>query len=87
MKENKTGYTDEKASDASNETSLMTTREAASVKKETICPPREMESHSITETLVFLEKKSFWKRNRCNVYAENLFRRGKFGNGPSAKRV
>lgn len=58
---------------ASNETSLMTTREAASAKKKMICPPQKIESRSVTETLDSLGKKSFWKKKRCNL-SENLSR-------------
>ena len=55
-KQNRQGLVTRKRANASNETSLMTTREAASAKKETICPPQKMESRSVTETLEFLEK-------------------------------
>ena len=55
-KQNRQGILTRKRANASNETSLMTTREAASAKKETICAPQEMGSRSITETFDFLEK-------------------------------
>ena len=55
-KQNRQGKLTRKRVNASNEMSLMTTREAASARKETIYPPQEMESRSITETLDFLEK-------------------------------
>lgn len=73
-KQNRQGILTRKRANASNETSLMMTREAASAKKETISPPQEIESRSVTETLYFLEKKSFWRRNRCNLSTENLSR-------------
>ena len=55
-KQNRQGILTQKRVNASNEMSLMTTREAASAKKETLCPPRKTESCRITETLDFLEK-------------------------------
>lgn len=50
------------------------TREAASAKKETICPPQKMESRSVTEKVDFQEKKSFSRKKRCHLFTENLSR-------------
>jgi len=61
-KQNRQGILMRTRANASNETSLMTTREAASAKKKTICPLQKIESRSVTETLDSLEKKSFWKK-------------------------
>jgi len=72
-KQNRQGILMRTRANASNETSLMTTREAASAKKKTICPLQKIESRSVTETLDSLEKKSFWKKKRCNL-SENLSR-------------
>ena len=73
-KQNRQGLLTRKRANASNEMSHMTTREAASAKKAAICPPQKMESRSVTETLDFLEKKSFWRKKRCRLFTENLSR-------------
>ena len=73
---------------ASNETSLMTTREAASVKNETIIPPQNKVSHNVTETLDFLEKKVLLvEREMKSVYGNTSKASEKFGNVPRAKRA
>ena len=87
-KQNRQGLVTRKRANASNETSLMTTREAASAKKETICPPQKMESRSVTETLDFLEKKIVLEEKKMqSVYRKSFQASEKFGNVPSAKRA
>ena len=87
-KQNRQGLVTRKRANASNETSLMTTREAASAKKEIICPPQKMESRSVTETLDFLEKKIVLEEKKMqSVYRKSFQASEKFGNGLSAKRA
>ena len=73
-KQNRQGLLTRKQANASNEMSLMTTREAANAKKETICPSQKMESRSVTETLEFLEKNHSGGKKRCRLFKENLSR-------------
>lgn len=85
-KQNRQGILMRMRANASNETSLMTTREAASAKKKMICPPQKIESRSVTETLDSLEKKSFWKKEMQSV-RKSFQASEKFGNGSSTKRA
>ena len=64
----------------------MTTREAASAKKETICPPQKMETRTVIERLDFLEKKIVLEEKKMqSVYRKSFQASGNFGNSTSAK--
>lgn len=64
----------------------MTTREAASVKNETVIPPQNKVSHNVTDTLDFLEKKILLEEREMQAVYRNTSKASeKFGNVPCAK--
>ena len=77
---------------ASEETSHMTTRQAASAKEDSTMPPENKHSHSITDALDVLEKKLLLEENQVQMQLNDVVN-SKFksaanlGSGPPAKRT
>lgn len=74
-KQNKQCVLTSKRTFASNDTSLMTTREAASVEANEIkFPPQNKDSHIVSETLDFQEKKILLEEKEMQTVTQKKLR-------------